>query len=667
MPLVTDANGVASWVDDADLEAVLCTAAENMADMTAASGISPAAAHGTTSPRADVTTADALGAPTPAPPPLTLLQWCNMGFDADVAYALVDGRAVPGDLVPDPPRTFRAVMSSLGQWVGSATAAVTSLLARGSYDSMVHAASPSCAAAAQSTGAANNQKGGPLRGGSSQSMTQDGSDKTGSACTTMTRDGSDKTGSAFNTLTQDGSDKPGSACNITSVPPCDTAQQAERAERMRQMALLLALLPSGVIARVCEFKDDEWDKVPLDRRQAILSRHLGSYSAGTLSSCRRALTRLGRWLETNGFSKQRVLWECSGGLLSWFVQDEQEKSRSPSGGATVPAALRSGLVFAAKTLMLPLDVDAKAFVNVAQLPGRAPTPALATTIRMLYHFVHIAVHHERPVVRLYASGFVLAVVSALRLRDCQRATIQLRDKYLVGSCFTSKHPKRRQPLVMPFFAPLIPHSLLSGWWAALPQGSPVFGGGGPDFIFPRLSVPRGKHLDNNKVVRIPGPAKTADVIKAMRWILTIPPLSMDAATARRYSGHSLRHLLPTVARLLNFTIEERNEIARWAACADRPSQRNAMPNVYASEAECGTIIGILERLVARLYEVVEQMGGPASLPATGGWTQFAEAAKGPIVVAIPVVSDDEIDTQVGEEASSSESSDDDAIQDGDEW
>jgi hypothetical protein len=91
-----------------------------------------------------------------------------------------------------------------------------------------------------------------------------------------------------------------------------------------------------------------------------------------------------------------------------------------------------------------------------------------------------------------------------------------------------------------------------------------------------------------------------------------------------------------------------------------------MPNVYASEAECGKTLGILERLIARLYEVVEQMGGPASLPATGGWMQFAEAAKGPIVAAIAVVSDDEIDTQVGEEASSSESSDDDAIDDGDE-
>jgi len=30
---------------------------------------------------------------------------------------------------------------------------------------------------------------------------------------------------------------------------------------------------------------------------------------------------------------------------------------------------------------------------------------------------------------------------------------------------TSKHPKRRQPMVMPFFAPLITEPALSGWWA----------------------------------------------------------------------------------------------------------------------------------------------------------------------------------------------------------
>ena len=118
-----------------------------------------------------------------------------------------------------------------------------------------------------------------------------------------------------------------------------------------------------------------------------------------------------------------------------------------------------------------------------------------------------------------------------------------------------------------------------------------------------------------------------------------------------------------MARILGFSIEERNEIARWAAAADRPSQRNAMPNVYASEAECDKILGILSRLLARMHEVVQLMGGPTHLPATGGWSQFAVYASRGTDVA--VTGDDDVDTQVGAEASSSESSDDDFEDTGD--
>ena len=117
-------------------------------------------------------TRDGLGQTGPAcntqRPPLTFEQWCAKGFEADVAHALVDGQAVPEDLVADPPRTFRAVMSSLGQWVGSATGAVTRLLARGSYDSIVLAALRPSAVMAQTPSAADYQKGGPPSGGPSR-------------------------------------------------------------------------------------------------------------------------------------------------------------------------------------------------------------------------------------------------------------------------------------------------------------------------------------------------------------------------------------------------------------------------------------------------------------------------------------------------------------------
>ena len=41
---------------------------------------------------------------------------------------------------------------------------------------------------------------------------------------------------------------------------------------------------------------------------------------------------------------------CSGGVLCWFVQDEQSKSRSASGGASVPNGLRGGLLLAAQNI-----------------------------------------------------------------------------------------------------------------------------------------------------------------------------------------------------------------------------------------------------------------------------------------------------------------------------
>ena len=85
---------------------------------------------------------------------------------------------------------------------------------------------------------------------------------------------------------------------------------------------LLDLLPQRVVAQFCDFSEIEWDRVPAARRRSILTKHLCSYSPGTLSPCQRALILLGRWLESNGFSDLRVSWECSGGLLSWFVQDD---------------------------------------------------------------------------------------------------------------------------------------------------------------------------------------------------------------------------------------------------------------------------------------------------------------------------------------------------------
>ena len=546
--------------------------------------------------------------------------WVKLGFDLEVAEALTCVGAPLSSLctTPRPPLTSREVLACDRPWIGAFTARVTQALASVGVVTCGTARDLPSQQPVAPPGAA------ALSGAGSGPMVP----------------------------------APGSSLSLvpTDSSVATTAKAVEEADRLKAIELFIAVVPESALAAACCFADvDEWLRVPEARRRSTLARHLGSYSAGAINGSRLALLRLGRWLDANGFPEQRAAWRCSGGLLACFVQDEQECSRSKTGGLSVPNSLRNGLAFAAHRLKLALDVDAEAFVNIAQLPPRTPQPALATTIRMFYHFIHLTRHHPVPVVRLYAAGLSLASVSALRLRDCQRASIQLRARYVAGSCYTSKHPKRRQPMVMPFFAPLVDHQSLGDWWLPLPQGSPTFGGCGPDFIFPKLAVPRGQDLSHSRVVRLPGPARSADVIKAMRHILTLPPLSMSAAEAKRYSGHSMRHLLPTVARILGFSKEERDELGRWAPSAEHSNRRRAMSNAYASEAECGRILDILRRLLKRLHEVVTKMGGPSRLPAAGGWQAFADAAG---YAGDATFGDDEIDRQVGAEASSSESDDD---------
>jgi hypothetical protein len=639
MPLVINFDDfTTSWVDDVTEAAVVLPAVADPTDGVPqprhAVGVGPdlvvVSSGGAPPSNPDCATVDSLQVVVP-PPATDLVEsrsdssfesWFKLGFAPEVADALACVGA-PLSLLctdPTPPFTSREVLACDRPWIGAFTARVTQALA---------------SVGAATLGASYCQP-------SWQSVAPPGA--------------------AASTGAGRGPPVPAPAAYLPLVSAdssaATTAQATEEAERLRALELLLAVVPASALAAACCFADaNEWARVPEARRRSILVRHLGSFSAGAINNSRLALLRLGRWLDANDFPEQRAGWRCSGGILAWFVQDEQACSRSKTGGLSVPNSLRNGLAFAAHHLKLPLDVDAEAFVNVSQLPARTPQPALATTIRMLYHFIHLTRHHSMPVVRLYAAGLSLASVSALRLRDCQRASIQLRADYVAGSCYTSKHPKRRQPLVMPFFAPMVQHRWLADWWLPLPQGSPTFGGCGPDFVFPKLSVPRGQDFTHAKVVRLPGPARSSDVIKAMRHMLTLPPLSMSVAEAKRYSGHSMRHLLPTVARILGFSKEERDELGRWAPSAEHSNRRRAMSNAYASEAECDRVLDILRRLLQRLHEVVAKMGGADKLPAVGGWKAFAEASGCTDAVSF---GDDVVDQHVGAEASSSESDDDDA-------
>ena len=122
----------------------------------------------------------------------------------------------------------------------------------------------------------------------------------------------------------------------------------------------------------------------------MLRKFLTSFSVGYLGGCRRTLQRLTAWLETNSLLDVCPGFACSSGVLCWFVEDEQAKTRSPGGGLSIPNSLRAGLLFAAEKLKLSLDVRAEALENLCKAPAKTPVPALSVSFKILLHFATLS-------------------------------------------------------------------------------------------------------------------------------------------------------------------------------------------------------------------------------------------------------------------------------------
>ena len=449
------------------------------------------------------------------------------------------------------------------------------------------------------------------------------------------------------------------------------AARLEREQRFAEMETLLSVVPVKYHALCVGAAEREWAKYPLERRTELLTRHLCSFSAGSLAGCRRALLRLSKWLLVNDLADACAEYQCSAATLSWFGIDEQKVSRSS--GRTVIHSLRAGLDFGRRHLALTgLQTDHDAFVNIAALPPRPPTPAKAVTVDIFFQFLWLSRHGCR-VGSLYGSLFVVCCIAALRVRDAQRAALRFSRtgldggpacSTLAGTCYTSKHPKRRAAMPMPFFVVAWPSH--EAWYerAVAQCCTPSGESNGRDYLFPALRVPRRGTFGDAGVAVLDEPARSATVIAVLRWLLTLPPLSLTKEEAAAYSGHSMRHFMPTLARFMALPEEDRNELARWAATCDTRGRRHSMPNRYASEAEAPRIFQIQRALFERLDAAVGAGAAEAALvrsapvlPLREGWPALQRALeKG------TVASDGQRfvapDTEVGAECSSSDSDDD---------
>ena len=132
-----------------------------------------------------------------------------------------------------------------------------------------------------------------------------------------------------------------------------SSQSIELNERYIAGAQLLAVWPDFMHPSIVGLTQEEFDQLsssePL-RVEGLFRAHFGAFTAGSISGCRRAVSRLIGWLSdrclSTAFSDEPPWITVSGGMLSLFVQDMQQLSRNGSqGGQSVPAALKAGLVW----------------------------------------------------------------------------------------------------------------------------------------------------------------------------------------------------------------------------------------------------------------------------------------------------------------------------------
>ena len=465
------------------------------------------------------------------------------------------------------------------------------------------------------------------------------------------------------------------------------SKQIEDNERFIAGAQLLAFVPAFMHAGIISLAQHELERLPLLRKQALFRAFFVSFSPGSTSGARRALSRLVEWLVLNEqadcFTDEPPWIRVSGGLLALFAKDEQARSEGGSqGGASVASSLKAGLAWAHAHLgCTGLDVKADVFLSVAAPSSAIPRQAVSVTIGVLQHLRVLRSTHPSPLVRYYAAGFELISVASLRMRDAQRATIEytfaaieLGDGmdiagFLQGICYSSKHPKRRSPKKKFFFAPvragLSGSDDADGYVGYIRAKRHAWDGESWDYIFPRISCPREGSIASPSAKRLPGPAASHDAIRHFRAMLTLPPLSLSQEEAAFFSGHSGRHLMVTLGKSLSSvrgrsTAHGRYSHDQLALLGDW--LEGSMVSRYSSEQYMHSKLELIVHLLSDVDAITRKARNDGkTLPSRGGWGELAAmiAPSGKLDRARPPPPDGNIDPERSDSDSSDDSEDED--------
>jgi hypothetical protein len=321
-------------------------------------------------------------------------------------------------------------------------------------------------------------------------------------------------------------------------------------------------------------------------------------------------------------------FEADEAHLAWFFLDNLVADELDG---HVSKTLYSGLKAAADTYKFPFSFSAP-LASMCKAPAHMPKQAPSASVACVYHFWVVASNKSYSLpLRGVSAVFLVMCLAALRGIDAQRSVFDAEFRSPSGyDFFTAVAWDSKGKSSMPWACPIKIFDATTDWYVAL-----RFVWGDRDYLL--ASVVRGVSLSGSSQMAS-GRASAYLILRFLREIVMLPPLSMSAADAARLRRHSFRHFLANCIRLLKFSLPDAFQGGRW-------KDHHIMPLRYALEAKFIVMVDIIVRVVQACQEALKRV--PFSQwPAFGGWEHLLPQREWGSVDVSAVVFD--VEPEVGE-------------------
>ena len=376
----------------------------------------------------------------------------------------------------------------------------------------------------------------------------------------------------------------------------------------REIEAIRKILPQECERRMLGNSDHSfYQATPAMRWQALSRKYesSGGPDGRGWARDRRALCRWFKFCESHSITSYPI---GSPAFLS-FLMEAKRSSKGSKGGSTVEHNLKMAFVHMKTHLALDVELDAPCLFNVIQPYKGDSDAATSPSLWALAEWERLSVEAPFPSSRTVARIAVLACWLTLRASHFIGATVL--DS---SSDFDIRlNLARDKDGSTNIWAGCDASGILGqfSWWPELRDEAISRG-----FLVPDLLLNSDTDPDPALCQFSESRADSKSMVRIFNLAFSLLGVPTSEQKAIRFTGHSPRHLLPSIAELLAWLDKFRDEVGRWATGAANAKRTKCGPR-YTTDANRALQVHLRRRLRTAcliLFPFVARDGPEAMVP-----------------------------------------------------